>query len=327
MADLDDATWVDTRGYAEIATVTLSESGHDIWVNGTLTNNVSQATQPEHAASDITSFKAPPSISADFKVSIAGDTPSVEARLLNDVNTPDPEAQNLPADVTITKADKPAAQLAAKAIKPDSAAMGFEQIENVLCFTPKARILTSRGDRAIETLQVGDKVVTRDHGLRPIRWIGKRTVDARGALAPILIAPNVAEAGSAPLMVSPQHRILFAGYRAELLFGKSEVLVPAKYLVDGQDVIQQAQDQVTYVHLMFDRHEVIYADGIAAESFYAGDIGLTTVSEPAREELFKVFPELRSAGSHHRQTVRTCLQPHEATSLRDSVTEEENWLG
>ncbi len=219
------------------------------------------------------------------------------------------------ADITFTNLDDNAGGLSGNFTMSDGTVVTFDEIENIICFTPGANILTNQGERAVETLAVGDMVVTRDHGLRPIRWIGKRTVRGHGDFAPVSVNSTVVGGGRKPLLVSPQHRILFTGYRAELLFGESEVLVPAKHLIDGRDVIQHAQDEVTYIHIMFDRHEVIYAEGIAAESFYAGDIALGAVEEAAREELFVIFPELRSAGGHHRETARTCLKRHEAALL------------
>ena len=219
------------------------------------------------------------------------------------------------SDITFTNTDDAAGGLSGNFTMADGTVVTFNEIENIICFTPGARILTSHGERAIETLRVGDMVVTRDHGLRPVRWIGKRTVPGQGRFAPVSIAAGVAGSGDKGLLVSPQHRVLFTGYQAELLFGESEVLIAAKHLIDGRDVVQTECDEVTYIHIMFDRHEVIYADGIATESFHAGDTGLSAVSEEAREELFAIFPELRSYGGRHRNTARTCLKKHEADLL------------
>lgn len=219
------------------------------------------------------------------------------------------------ADITFTNKDDTAGGLSGNFTLADNTVVNFSEIENIICFTPGAQILTNYGERAIETLKVGDKVVTRDHGLRPIRWIGTRTVTGTGRFAPISIAPSVTDGGRTGLLVSPQHRMLFTGYRAELLFGESEVLIPAKHLVDGRDACVQEQDEVTYIHLMFDCHEIIYADGIATESFHAGDAGISAISAPAREELFTLFPELRTAGGQHLSTARSCLRKHEAQLL------------
>ncbi|MBC7132366.1 MAG: Hint domain-containing protein [Roseovarius sp.] len=218
-------------------------------------------------------------------------------------------------DITFTNENDGEGGLSGTFLTPDGTLVTFTGIENIVCFTPGARILTPRGERPIETLRPGDLVITRDHGPQPVRWTGQRTVPGTGRFAPVEIAPSVMGGGG--LLVSPQHRVLFTGYTAELLFGESEVLVAARHLVNGQDVRVSPRAEVTYIHIMFDRHEVIYADGIATESFFAGDSALAAVDDPAREELFAIFPELRTAPGHHRDTARTCLKAYEAALLRD----------
>jgi hypothetical protein len=109
--------------------------------------------------------------------------------------------------------------------------------------------------------------------------------------------------------------MMFQGYRAELLFGESEVLVAAKHLVDGKLVTQDAGGDVTYIHMMFEEHEVVYAEGPTNESFHPGEVGLSAVSYPAREKLFALFPELRSNIGGYGQTARRYLKRHEAELL------------
>ncbi|SLN19496.1 Hint domain-containing protein [Pseudooctadecabacter jejudonensis] len=198
----------------------------------------------------------------------------------------------------------------------DGTILNFSEIENIICFTPGTRIATPKGLRNIEDLKVGDMIVTRDHGLQPIRWIEARTVPGVDRFAPVRIRPNVLAGQTTDLLVSPQHRVLFQGYQAELLFGESEVLVSAKHLVDGMDVTQDDTGAVTYIHMMFDQHEIIYAEGAATESFHPGDIGFSAVGDAAREELFALFPELRADQNHYGSTARRCLKRHEAKLIR-----------
>ena len=197
----------------------------------------------------------------------------------------------------------------------DGTILNFSEIENIICFTPGTRIATPKGARDIATLQVGDMVVTRDHGLQPIRWIQSRTVPAIDSFAPIRIRPGVVTGQERDLLVSPQHRMMFQGYRAELLFGESEVLIAAKHLIDGIQVTQDEGGEVTYIHMMFDEHEVVYAEGAATESFHPGDVGLTAISDPARDELLALFPELRTNVNSYGQTARRCLKKHECELL------------
>ncbi|WP_305000491.1 Hint domain-containing protein [Salipiger sp. IMCC34102] len=197
----------------------------------------------------------------------------------------------------------------------DGTVIAFDEIENIICFTPGTQIVTPTGTRDIADLRKGDLVLTRDHGLQPIRWIRARSVPARGRFAPVRIRPGVLSGQDGDLLVSPQHRMLFQGYRAELLFGESEVLVPAKHLIDGKLVTQDEGETVTYIHMMFDQHEVVFANGAPSESFHPGSIGLTAVSEAARDELFAIFPELRADVNAYGKTARRCLKRHEARLL------------
>ena len=200
---------------------------------------------------------------------------------------------------------------------PAGTAIGHEEVtaEQAICFTPGTLLATPQGARAVETLRPGDLVVTRDHGLQPLRWIGTRMIAGTGALAPITFAAGSLIGLERPLTVSPQHRILLRSPQAELYFGESEVLVAALYLVGCVGVMQKPQPQVTYVHILFDQHEVVYAEGAAAESFHPGDGALTALTAPAREELFNVFPELRGVSPSGGRTARRCLRRHEALML------------
>lgn len=181
------------------------------------------------------------------------------------------------------------------------------------CFTPGTMIATPDGLRAIETLKAGDQVETLDQGAQPIRGILADRFRAAGDLAPIRFATG-AIGNTAPLLVSPQHRILVSGWRAELYFGQDEVLAAAKHLVNGDTVRQVPGGMVTYIHLVFDRHQIIFGQGIPSESclpVYALDAAGTA----AQEELLTLFPELCSEPTDNRQSVRRVLRRTEAQML------------
>ena len=169
------------------------------------------------------------------------------------------------------------------------------------CFASGTLILTEGGELAIETLAVGDKVVTRDNGAKLIRWMGSRKVAAAGLartpkLRPIRIRAGAlgANTPSSDLIVSPQHRILVRSKIARKMFGADEVLVAAKQLVvlDGIDVAED-MESVEYFHILFDRHEVVFSNGAETESLYTGPEALKAVGKAAQDEIFTLFPELR----------------------------------
>ncbi len=197
----------------------------------------------------------------------------------------------------------------------DGTIVSFDNIENIICFTPGTTILTPRGPRAVETLRPGDLVVTRDRGPQPLRWIGGRRVPGRGALTPLRVDASLLHNASDALIVSPQHRLLWQGPRAQMLFGETEVLVAAKHLMNHPGVTSTPVDAVDYIHVMFDRHEIIYANGTPTESFYPGDSALGAVSDGSRDEMFGIFPELRSDLAAFGPTARLCLRAHEGPLL------------
>jgi len=171
----------------------------------------------------------------------------------------------------------------------------------VPCFTPGTLIQTSNGAVLIEDLEIGDRVVTRDHGMQPIRWIGatalpKGYAAANKRLRPILIrkdalGPNQPDRD---MRVSRQHRILVRDWRADMLFGKpGGALVPAFSLCNDSTIIEdRAPEEVTYIHMVFEQHEIVYADGVEAESFHPGARTVFGLSTPQKSELLELFPQL-----------------------------------
>jgi Ca2+-binding RTX toxin-like protein len=200
----------------------------------------------------------------------------------------------------------------------------FSGIESgITCFTPGTMVQTDRGPRAIETLTPGDRVATRDNGFQPIRWIGAKTLGpeelrADPTLQPVLIRRG-AMGSDLPLrdmMVSRQHCMLASGPRAALYFGEDEVFVRALHLVGQPGVLQAVVPAVTYLHLMFDRHEVIMADGVWSESFLPAARALGSLDDDQRDELFKLFPQMPDAiGPDSYASARLTLKAHEARLL------------
>src|SRR5690606_22913105 len=128
--------------------------------------------------------------------------------------------------------------------------------------------------RPIDALRPGDLIQTRDNGPREILWRGSRRMTgarlyAMPHLRPIRFRARALGQGrpEEDLWVSPQHRMLLRGAAAQALFNSAEVLVAAEDLVNGQSVaVDMAAREVTYIHLLLDRHNVIFANGMETES-------------------------------------------------------------
>ena len=170
-----------------------------------------------------------------------------------------------------------------------------EQDAFITCFAAGTLIATKCGLVDIARLSVGDKVCTMDHGYQPVRWIGARKVQAVGKFAPIRFSRGALGQGlpTRDLRVSPQHRILVRSKIARRMFGSFEVLLAAKKMLGLPGVsVDRSANHVTYWHILFDRHEIVFSEGAATESFYTGGQALTGIGTQARDEIFALFPEL-----------------------------------
>ena len=196
------------------------------------------------------------------------------------------------------------------------ATLTFSEIEsatfyNPVCFVRGTMIETIQGLKPIETLKAGDLVLTADHDYKPMAWIGSQKIDRsrlekHPELLPICIRKNALGPGcpSADLYVSPQHRILIKSKIIKKMFDKAEVLIAAKHLdlVDGIDVAQC--DEVEYFHMLFDQHEVVFANGAATESLFTGPDALESLSKDAKDEIFAIFPQLRKQSAFDLASAR-----------------------
>jgi hypothetical protein len=159
------------------------------------------------------------------------------------------------------------------------------------CFVSGTEVMTPNGPVAVENLQAGDLVITRDNGAQPIKWCGRQTMPAAGRFAPVSFAAGRYGA-TRDIAVSPQHRVLLTGWEAELLFGEPEVLVPAKALIDDRFVRQTPRAQVTYHHLLFGRHEILDSHGLWSESYYPVAHKDAGWNDATQTELLAIFPQL-----------------------------------
>ncbi|WP_298257052.1 Hint domain-containing protein [uncultured Litoreibacter sp.] len=184
----------------------------------------------------------------------------------------------------------------------------------VVCFAAGTRIETENGLVEVQYLQPGDRIMTRDAGLQELTWTGARRVDAIGSLAPIVISKG-ALGNSRDLIVSPQHRMLIEGWQAELWFGESEVFVKAKDLVNGDTIYSREGGKVNYHHILFDQHQVVFAEGAASESFHPGPQALSALDEGPRDELLTLFPDLEHVTAPLMPSAHMSLKGYEATCL------------
>jgi hypothetical protein len=171
------------------------------------------------------------------------------------------------------------------------------------CFTPGTQIATSRGWQPVETLRRGDRVVTRDNGLRKIAWVGRRDLSYGDLqevpmLRPVLVRKGAFGHGAPArdMLVSPKHRFLVEAEHPV----REEVLIGAERLIDGRVIRMAPVLGVSYLHILLEAHEVILANGAWTESFHPDDETMKSLDHGMRDEIISLFPEVVTLGAARR---------------------------
>lgn len=203
-------------------------------------------------------------------------------------------------------------------ISPDEAAdaafsSDFAEAVCVICFAAGTLIDTPGGPRYVDSLREGDEVTTLDAGAQPIRWIGKVRVPGDGVNTPICIKRG-ALGNIRDLWVSPNHRMVLRGSKAELMFGEDEVFVAAKHLINDKTIYPDPRPVVEYWHFLCDNHHVVFAEGCPAETLYPGSMTLNQVEDDARDEIIGLLQETEEL-ILNAQMARYTLKRHEAIAL------------
>lgn len=202
----------------------------------------------------------------------------------------------------------------------------YEGDDSYICFGRGALIQTPSGEIPVEDLQAGDQVVTQNSGTQTIRWIGSREITTSSKTAPIIITKGaLGDLNGEPLpkqdlIVSPQHRMLVTDWRAELLFGESTVLIAAKHLVNGDTIYVSPTPTVEYFHILFDKHEIIFANSSPSESFHPGKQGFGVMPEDSRTEIYEIFPELQNNFESYGALAVPALKAYEVRAMLGTET-------
>lgn len=199
----------------------------------------------------------------------------------------------------------------------------------VICFAKGTMIRTPDGPKRVETLQEGDRIETKDDGAQEILWIGNRRMSGARLYAMPQLRPIRIRAGALKgfglgmdipdddLLVSPQHRMLLRGRAAEALFQSSEVLVAAEDLINDRSImVDHAVREVNYIHLMLERHQIVWANGVETESFHPANTSLETVLPEQRAQLLSYLPSLENDPHSYGGFARRNLTTSEAAILQ-----------
>lgn len=206
----------------------------------------------------------------------------------------------------------------AKILDPKERDLFDDPAPIVICFATGTIIDTELGPRPVESLLLGDKVKTLDHGYQEVRWIGRRDLDSDELSRHPHLRPVRFSAGAmghdlpwTDLVVSPQHRIRVNDWRAELLFGSPDILVPAKAFLDlpGVEILDEWTG--SYFHLLFDHHELVWSNGLLTESLHPGEVTLAALDAKDAEIMFHGS----SAQPASQKTSRPAIRVAEAKAL------------
>ena len=200
---------------------------------------------------------------------------------------------------------------------------GARQAGGVICFTPETMIATPQGARPIRDLREGDRILTKDNGPQEVLWSGSRRMTGARLYAMPHLRPIRLRAGAFglgrpddDLLVSPQHRMLVKGAAARALFNADEVLVAAEDLLNDHSIVVDHQmREVTYVHILLERHNIVFANGLETESFHPSNTALDTIDALARERLLGLLPGIAENPQSYGDYARRNLSASEAAIL------------
>lgn len=206
-------------------------------------------------------------------------------------------------------------------------AAGARTAGGVICFTPGTCIATPTGPRLIQHLQPGDPILTRDNGPQQVLWTGHRRMTGARLHAMPHLRPIRFRAGAMgqgrpedDLLVSPQHRMLVRGAAAQALFNTAEVLVAAEDLLNDHSVmVDHALREVTYVHILLARHQIIWANGLETESFHPSNTALESIEPEQRAVLLGLLPGIAGNPHSYGDYARRNISGSEAAILRHEL--------
>lgn len=205
-------------------------------------------------------------------------------------------------------------------IKPHHLTTGPHMAKAVTCFTPDTLIITLNGCRPVQDLRPGDRALTRDNGFQPVVWTGQRVYNHLNncpdqMAAPVLIRANAFALGlpERDMLVSPEHRFLTTDPAHLSPTRETEALIEARSLIGRPGIERARRQSVTYIHILFERHEVILSENAWSESFQLTEANAWALTQDRDIHPLPHFASADHLGMILQGPARTCL-PHHANA-------------
>ncbi|MCP5087509.1 MAG: hypothetical protein GY952_11980 [Rhodobacteraceae bacterium] len=160
-----------------------------------------------------------------------------------------------------------------------------------LGFAENTLIMTSRGEVPVQSVSARDKILTRDHGLQLVRWVGKTTRHIQPGNEPIVFAKATIN-NSQDLTLCPNQRVVLRGVDALMVAGDPEALVHAHRFVDGHRVRLSELETISYYRILTNQHDLIYANAAAVESYLPTPKNFAMLTQRDQQVLGQIFPSL-----------------------------------
>ena len=175
-------------------------------------------------------------------------------------------------------------------------------------FAPGTGIATERGEVMVEHLINGDRILTMDHGYRPLLWSGRlsRQRHSQIRIPAGSLGPGLPQR---PLHLGAHHRLLLSGPGVALHIGDHEALATTDHLAWTDHQSSDLPQSVPLFQLLLSEHELILANGIWCESLFAGADWFTTLPAAFSTRLRDCLH------TPHVQTARTCLSRNETAAI------------
>ena len=219
--------------------------------------------------------------------------------------------------------EPPATEAEMNAIR--SGAIRLTQVDTApppFCFADTTELATPSGPRRVRDLRAGDAVLTEDGRSVTVAWMGtsrygRDEAASQSRLRPVHVRPHAFGPGlpERELVLSPQHRVVVEGPACELLFGTERVFVIARHLSEPFADTPEPEGDVTYCHLLLQRHEILLAQGLPAESLQPARRMVEALSETARESLSAALDALGAEAMLTRPDALPTLTHREARVL------------